>query len=192
MLSKPLRELTFTVVDTETTGLSPANDRLVEIAAIKVKPNLFIDIHDTFSELINPLCPISYRSYRVHGISNDMVQDKPTIDKVMPSFLDYVTDTVIVAHNAKFDISFINQALCETGLEPTFLHVIDTVKIAKLAFPAFGRYNLDSLIDLLNLYTEVDGLSRHRALFDAFHTAKLLTYCLESLEDSGIRHISDL
>lgn len=192
MLDKPLNQLTFTVVDTETTGMSPKYARLLEIAAVKVKPELVIDMHDTFSQLINPQCPISYDCYRIHGISDDMVADKPVIANVIPDFAEFTKNTVLVAHNARFDMGFIECAFKESGIRPPFLGVLDTVKMAKKAYPHFKRYNLDSMIELLNIRADVRGGSRHRALFDAAHTARLLILCIKNLELMGIKYIHDL
>lgn len=192
MLTKPLRELKFTVFDTETTGLSPKSARLVEIASVKVEEDFTINHADYFSQLINPLCRIGYDSYKIHKISNDMVADKPTIDKVLPSFAGVISDTVLVAHNAKFDMSFLDAASENAGLKLTHLAVLDTVILARKAFPKLKSYNLDTMIDYLGISVTIQGNGRHRALFDALNTAELFIKCLEALEKKGVKYICDL
>lgn len=192
MLNKPLKDLTFTVIDTETTGMSPKYARLLEISAVKINPTLSIDKGNYFSTLINPECKIDYSAYRVHGISENMVKDKPFIYEVLPEFNDFVKDTVLVAHNAKFDMGFLNYAYNECSISPQYLTVIDTIKLSKIAFPNLRSYSLDNMIQTLNINISINNSYRHRALFDALHTASLLVKCINNLELLGIRYIYDL
>lgn len=192
MNKMPLSEITFTVVDTETTGFSPKSARLVEIAAVKVRPGLAIDTEDTFAHLVNPGCKIGYDTFKIHGISNEMVADKPLIGEIIQKFINYSHNTVLVAHNAKFDMSFINAAIEENGLTATHIGVIDTVSLARKAFPGCDSYKLDAMIELLNLQTFTDDSHRHRALFDASHTANLLIKCIKTLSMKGIDDFFDL
>lgn len=186
MNKTPISEVTFTVVDTETTGYSPKFARLVEIAAVKVKPGLSVDTEDTFAHLVNPGCKIGYDTFKIHGISNEMVADKPYISEIIPQFIDYAKNTVIVAHNARFDMGFINAAIAENGLTPSHIAVIDTVQLARKAFPGCESYCLDAMIELLDLQNFTDDSRRHRALFDAAHTANLLVKCIKVLSRRGI------
>ena len=201
MLSKLLRDQTFTVVDTETTGLSPIHDELVEIAAIQVKPDLHVDVKNSYSTLINPQCKISYSAYRVHGITDEMVKDKPLISTVIKDFEEFSRNTIIVAHNARFDMGFIKNAYKRNNINTSPIIVLDTIKISKKVYPSLRRYNLDTMIETLDLHTkiealplrtEITGLNRHRALFDAIYTAMLLVHCIEELERMDIEYTNDL
>ena len=98
----------FTAIDTETTGLYNKSDRIIEIGAVKFCKDGVID---KFSTLINPQMPIPYASTKVNGITNQMVCDCPTFFEIHQDFLDFIKDTVLVAHNANFDIGFINSEL---------------------------------------------------------------------------------
>ncbi len=192
MLNKPLKNLTFTVIDTETTGMSPKYARLLEISAVKINPTLLIDENNYFSTLINPECKIDYSAYRVHGISENMVRDKPFINEVLPKFNDFVKDTVLVAHNARFDMGFLNYAYNKYSIPPKYITVLDTIKLSKIAFPNLHSYSLDNMIQTLNINIPMIDSYRHRALFDALHTASLLVQCIKNLEQIGIKYIYDL
>lgn len=192
MLKMPLSQLTFTVVDTETTGFSPKSAKLVEIGALRVNNDMTIDTENMFSQLVNPQCHIGYDTYRIHGISNEMVANMPDISEVIPKFVDFSKNTVIVAHNARFDMGFIDAAMSEYGLEQAHIAVLDTVKLARKAFPGFKSYSLDVMINHLNLTADIEDSYRHRALFDAAHTAQLLIKCIKILTDKGAVNLSDL
>jgi DNA polymerase III epsilon subunit len=156
----------FTIFDTETTGLSPLNgDRIIEIAAIKIQG---IDLLGEFEKLINPERSIPYEAQRIHKISEDMVQDSPTIEKVLPDFLDFVAGTTLIAHNASFDLAFINHEIERNGLLHPPLEAICTVNLARRILPKLSSHSLDSLISHLNIICE----RRHRALDDVKATAK--------------------
>lgn len=193
MLNQPLNKLTFTVVDTETTGLSIKKDRIIEIAAIRINPDLLIDKNNTFSQLINPQCHIHDHSYKVHGINDAMVANKPLIADIIPEFAEFMKNTILVFHNAKFDMSFIKPAFEVANINPTFLNVLDTIAIAKKAFPKLKKYNLDNITKTLNISADAqEGYHRHRALFDATLTAQLLVLCIKNLERMGIKYIHEL
>ncbi|MDO7203097.1 exonuclease domain-containing protein [Paraclostridium bifermentans] len=96
----------FVVFDIETTGFSNTNDKITEIGAVKIEN---FKVVDRFSELVNPETDISYKIQELTGITNDLVADKPTIDAILPKFLEFVGDDVLVAHNADFDMGFISQ-----------------------------------------------------------------------------------
>ncbi len=97
---------TFVVFDIETTGFSNTNDKITEIGAVKIEN---FKIVDRFSELINPEKDISYKIQELTGITNELIKDKPTIEEVLPKFMEFVGDSVLVAHNAEFDTGFISQ-----------------------------------------------------------------------------------
>lgn len=192
MKNTPFNKLTYTVVDTETTGYSPKYAKMVEIAAVKIYPDYNIDYENTFSELINPEIEIPYNAYKIHKISNEMVQDKPLIHEVLPSFLSFATNTVIVGHNVNFDMRFIEHEASCCSLPLQFPFSIDTVKLARKAVPGLPAYKLDNLIEYFNINLNIPESDRHRALFDAVNTAIVLTECFKLLEKQGIYDISHL
>jgi DNA polymerase-3 subunit epsilon len=187
MLNKRFDELTFTVFDTETTGMSPEKGaRLVELCAVKVRPGLILDLNDTFSTLINPKTNIPYSAYSIHGISTAMVADKPEAKDVLPSFFAFAEGTVAAAHNARFDCSFIRHHCAEAQMNLTLPHILDTVKLAKHSHSGLSSYSLSNLIHHFEMNIPLPDTYRHRALFDAAHTALLLTICLKTLVNMNI------
>jgi len=196
MLDKRFDEVTFTVFDTETTGMSPDKGaRLLEIGAVKVRPGLIIDLKETYETLINPETNIPYHAYAVHGISSSMVCGKPVISEVLPGFYDFSRDTVAAAHNARFDCSFVKHHSEECSIEFGLRNVIDTVKLAKSSHEGLPSYSLGNLIEHFDMNIPMPDTYRHRALFDAAHTALLLTICLKNLISRNIctfRHLSTL
>ncbi len=175
-------ELTFTVFDTETTGMSPDKGaKLLEIGAVKVKPGLIIDLQDTYNTLINPKTDIPYNAYAVHGISTKMVHDKPEAKEVLPEFFfQFSKDTVIAAHNARFDCSFVQHHSAEASIECRLDKIIDTVKLARMAHAGLKKsYSLGNLIHHFDMKIPLPDTYRHRALYDAAHTALLLTICFK-------------
>ncbi|WP_423302513.1 PolC-type DNA polymerase III [Deferribacter thermophilus] len=171
-MNKDITSYKFTVVDTETTGLTPYKGaKLVEIGAVRIDEGLKINLERGFSTLINPEKPIPYSAYKIHKINDDMVRHAPTIEKVLPHFSNYVENTVFVAHNAPFDFKFIDYFYKACRLSCPLIAVLDTIKIAKRVIPGLKSYSLDSLINYFNLKIELPGTYRHRAIFDAIHTA---------------------
>ncbi len=192
MKNLPFRELTYTVVDTETTGYSPKYAKMVEIAAVKIYPDFTIDYQNTFTQLVNPEINIPYDAYKVHNISNEMVKDKPLIHEIMPSFLSFAKDTILVGHNINFDMRFICKEAEKCNLDLPFIHVLDTLSLSKKAVPGLPAYKLDNLIEYFNINLHIEESDRHRALFDAVNTAIVMINCLEILTNKGICNISNL
>lgn len=194
MFDTRFEELTFTVFDTETTGLSPDKGaRLVEIAAVKVKPGLVLDLTDSYDTLINPKAPIPYNAYAVHGINTAMVADKPEIKDVLPEFYEFASDTIVAAHNARFDCSFVKHHSTRDCINFPLTKIIDTVKLAKNSHKGLPSYSLGNLIQHFEMKIPLPDTYRHRALYDAAHTALLLTICLKQLASQDIctfRHLS--
>ncbi|MEC9492161.1 3'-5' exonuclease [Flexistipes sp.] len=198
----PLSELEFTVFDTETTGLSPYKGaKLVEIGAVKVRKGLNLDLSSTFTRLINPKIRIPYSAYKIHKISNEKVIHAPDISEVLPEFAEFTENSVVVAHNAKFDFKFIDYFMKEHNMQCSIVNILDTLSLTRLLFPEIGRYNLDRLIDYFSLHelTEeaVKGLHtenmfgndehyRHRALYDAINTAFIFIRCVEKIKRLGL------
>ena len=166
----------FTVFDVETTGMSPARDRIVEIAAIHVDT----DGHMTrFHSLINPGVPIPYQASRVHNISDDMVADAPGFSQIGPRFMDLARGSTLVAHNARFDLGFLQESLFRTGQQLWKGNTMDTLKLARQAFKGLPSYSLQNLRIALCL-PDFDG-NAHRAYADVEWTVHLLARILDSL-----------
>lgn len=152
------------VLDTETTGLSPKEGhRIIEIGAVEIINK--IRTGETFHVYINPEVEISAGAFRVHGISNEFLSDKPKFDAVVSDFKDFIQDSKLIAHNAPFDMGFINHHLRQLKL-PAILDdlVIDSLAIARRKYPG-QKNSLDALCSRLN----VDSSNRvlHGALLDA-------------------------
>lgn len=157
---------TIIVLDTETTGLDHKCEKLIEIAAVKMKNG---EVIETFSSLVNPQKPIRYSSFLIHNISEEMVQDAPNIEEVLPKFLKFVGDHAFVAHNAIFDYSFINEAMKATYGKRFLNHRIDTFEMYRSVFPDEGSHGLNALLRRFGFNEDVV----HRALDDAMCLAKV-------------------
>lgn len=156
---------TYVVFDIETTGLSSRNDKITEIGAVKIKDGI---ITDRFSQLINPEKEIPQIVVELTGISNSLVENEPTIEKVIPEFYEFAKDAVLVAHNAKFDISFIRREYKNNNIE--FNHpILDTLVLARATMTHMKRFNLGTLCKNLG----VSLVGAHRAVNDAEATAEV-------------------
>ena len=164
----------FTAFDTETTGLSSKYEKIIEIGAVKFDKNGIID---TYSVLINPEKVISSNITSITGITNQMVSDCKTFSEIAPSFLNFINETKLVAHNAKFDIGFVNAELEKTpynNLRKSQCNAVDTVKVAQKVFPELGCYKLQELAKHFNI--KVDAA--HRAYDDARVCMELFVLCM--------------
>lgn len=171
-------------VDIETTGLSYANDKIIEIGAVKMRNNQIIA---QFSELIDPGIDIPYNIIQLTGIDNRMVKGSPDIKEVIPKFIEFIGDTPLVAHNAQFDMSFIKKNAQDIGLyikNP----IIDTLTMSRLIFPHIKKYKLDVVAKYLNISLD----NHHRAIDDAACAGKILYKCFEIIKDKGASTISDI
>lgn len=156
----------FTIFDTETTGLSPLNgDRIIELAAIKIQG---VDLVDQFESLVNPERKIPFEAQRINNINDEMVKDAPKIGEVLPKFLDFAAGSVLIAHNASFDLAFVNFEMEKAGILHPPLEALCTVNLARRVLPRLGSHSLDSIIHFLN----INCSRRHRALDDVKATAK--------------------
>lgn len=153
----------FVAIDVETTGLSPITNELIEVSAIKYDGNKRID---TFSTLIKPKVRIPYYITNITGITNDMVEEVPEVEEVMPELIDFVGDLPIVAHNANFDYKFIQNY---SNNSFTKNKVIDTVPIGRRLYPELPNHKLGTIAKHIGI-TE-DGF--HRAEFDCECCAKI-------------------
>jgi DNA polymerase III epsilon subunit len=155
-------------LDIETTGLYPERgDRIVEIGAVPIVGREILLEHG-FEALINPGIPISPEISRINGITDDMVRDAPTLETVLPDFLAFIGDQTIIAHNASFDVGFINHYLVASGAARLENRIIDTLVLSRKAFPNAHSHNLDALLHRLHIIYSHE--QRHRSIGDAYLT----------------------
>ncbi|WP_412063671.1 DEDD exonuclease domain-containing protein [Rubrivirga sp. IMCC45206] len=164
----------FVIVDTETTGSRAGDDRIIEIGAARLVGG---EIVDTFQQLIDPGRHVPQRITRLTGISTAMVYGQPDAAEVMPQFVDFLGDSVLVAHNLPFDARFLDVALAESGLPPLQNQSLDTLRLARRLLSSLPSKGLSKLTQHFGI--KVNG--RHRALGDAVATAELLVILLERL-----------
>ena len=157
---------TFVAFDVETTGLSPVKDRIAEIGAVKFSN---AGIVANFSTLVNPGIPMPAAAGRVNKITDIMLAGQPPIEKVLPEFLEFISGSIVIAHNAPFDCGFIRENLArlfDIGLVPCRSlpnKIVDTLNLARRLFPGRNRYNLQELaLDL-----GIQAAQAHRAADDA-------------------------
>ncbi len=183
----PIEETDFVVFDTETTGTSPL-DSLLELGAVKMRG---FKVVDTFRTLIRPTTPISSRAFSVHGISEEMVRHAPRAATALQEFGEFCQDSVLVAHNAPFDLKIVSVHL--QRLEKPLLEnpVLDTKRVSRKHFPHDGNPTLDNLCRVWGSPFE----GRHRALEDARHTAFVMSrmaYKMGIDPGTPIRNLLDL
>ena len=170
--------------DIETTGFSPKKDRIIEIGAVKIDNGI---ITDRYNSLVNPKTPIPFHIEKLTGISDNMVIEAPTIDKVLPEFLEFCNDSVLVAHNASFDISFIAENAEKQGIELDYT-VVDTVGLARLLIADLSRYTLNNLAKHFKISLE----NHHRAVDDASATAEIFLKLTSMLKEKGVSNLDDI
>ena len=154
----------FTVFDLETTGMSPVRDRIVEIGAVRVETDGTLS---RFETLVNPGVPIPRQVVAIHGIDDDMVADSPRFKDAAYSFLDFARGSRLVAHNARFDFSFLQESLARTALPLWKNGVYDSIILIRRAYPGLPSYSLQSLRRTLCLGQDIDDARPHRAGYDA-------------------------
>jgi DNA polymerase III epsilon subunit family exonuclease len=166
----------FTVFDIETTGMSPVHNRIVEIAAIRVD----IDGKQSrYQSLINPGCNISSRLTAIHGITDDMVKDSNTFTQVGYDFINFSEGSTLVAHNARFDLSFLQESLSRVGLRPWKGKTMDTIPLIKRAYPGLPSYSLQNLRFNFGLDGEIGPA--HRAFADVEWTLEVFAMTMRRL-----------
>ena len=175
---------TFVVFDLETTGFSAEVDRIIEIGAVKIKNG---EIVDNFSKFVNPKIPIPFRIEKLTGINDSMVMEAEPIEKILPEFIEFCGDAVMVAHNAGFDTSFIINNAERLGIkyDPT---IMDTVLLAQFVIPNLHNYKLDTLCKHLAVSLE----NHHRAVDDAQATAYIYLKMVKMLEERDIFDLDKL
>ena len=178
---RPLSELVYTVFDTETTGLNPSGgDEIIQIGAARVVNGRLLR-QESFEQLVDPGRDIPAAGIPIHGITPDMVVGQPRIDEVLPAFHQFAQDTVLVAHNAAFDMKFLQLLEPRTGLrfqQP----VLDTLLLSAVVHPNQESHRLEAIAERFGITV----LGRHTALGDALVTAEVLLKLTPLLRDMGI------
>ncbi|MDP4177543.1 MAG: PolC-type DNA polymerase III, partial [Bacillota bacterium] len=174
----------YCVLDLETTGFSPVTEKITEIGIMKIKEGKILD---KFSCFVNPEKPIPQRVVEVTNITDDMVRDAETIEQVFPKMLDFIKDSILVAHNAEFDIGFLKHNAKELGFDFDFTY-LDTLSLAQEVFPNFKTYKLGRIAKNLGIKVDV----AHRALDDVDTTVKIFNIMLDKLKERGAVSIEDI
>lgn len=175
---------TFVVFDIETTGFSAAEDRIIEIGAVKITDGAIVD---RFSTFVNPEVPIPFEIQQLTHITDDMVLEASKIEEALPAFLDFVGESALVAHNAGFDVGFIEQNCVRLGRSRTFTSV-DTVGLARVLLPTLSKYKLNIVAKALNISLE----NHHRAVDDAAATAEIYVKFIEMLKERGMTTLKEV
>lgn len=180
-------DTTYCVLDLETTGFSAKTEKITEIGIMKVKNG---EVIDEFSCFVNPEKHIPQRVSEVTNITDDMVKDAKTIKDVFPDVLEFLGDpnnTVIVAHNANFDVGFLKQNAINLGYKFDYTY-LDTLSLAKDLFPNYKKYKLGKIAENLGIKVEV----AHRALDDVDTTVKVFRVMMDMLKEKGAKTVADI
>ncbi len=181
-----LEEETYVVFDVETTGLSAVYDTIIELAAVKVKGGEIIDKFEAFA---NPHRPLSATIIELTGITDDMLQDAPDVVDVIRDFREWIGDDILVAHNASFDMGFLNVAYKKLlEVEKAKNPVIDTLELGRFLYPEFKNHRLNTLCKKF----DIELTQHHRAIYDTEATAYLLLKMLKDAAEKGIQYHDEL
>ncbi len=175
----------YVIFDVETTGLYNNVDTIIEIGAVKIKNG---EIVGEFNELINPNIPLSEKIIELTKITDDMLVDKDTLNNVLPKFLDFVGNSVLVAHNAMFDIGFLNKWSKEILDNEISNTILDTVALSQTLFKDLKNHKLNTVAS----YLGIPLLNHHRAVDDAKATAKIFLKCVEILKENNVKNLKEL
>jgi DNA polymerase III subunit alpha, Gram-positive type len=183
--SRLLKDLDFVVVDVEATGAKTPPNRLIELGAYRIRGGRIVD---KFLSLVNPEIPIPRFVASLTGISNDMVKNAPVFAEVAPQWLDFVSDSVLVAHNAPFDTSFLNHEISRVYANHRMVNPhLCTVRLSRRAFPDLSNHRLETIAQ----HFSIPIASRHRAGSDALATAEIFIVLLTELQEThGIKDLA--
>jgi len=184
ILHKPVDDIVFASIDVETTGLSPLNSRVCEIAAVTFQGS---ERKGDFSALLNPEIPIPCLASSIHGITDDMVCQSPKFGEVVHKLAAIMEGTVLLGHNVKFDIKFLEMEFERVGMKFPELEFVDTLEIAR----KFGKFNNNKLGTVAKeLGISVEGW--HRALSDVIMTQKIFAHFIILFKKDGIVTFGDM
>jgi DNA polymerase III subunit epsilon len=183
---QPLAALAYTVFDTETTGLNPsAGDEIVSIGAVRIVNGRLLE-HEVFEQLVDPGRAMSPEATKITGIETSMLDDQPTIDRVLPAFHQFCADTVLLAHNAAFDMRFLRLKEEASGVRFT-QPVLDTLLLSAVIHPDFDAHRLEVIAERMG----VSPIGRHTALGDAMMTGEVFLRMIPLLAQQGIRTLGE-
>ena len=182
---RKLADDTYVVFDVETTGLSAVYDTIIELAAVKIKNGEIIDKFESFA---NPHKPLSATIINLTSITDDMLQDAPEVEAVLKRFHRWTEDAIFVAHNASFDMGFLNVGYKKVGLEKAANPVIDTLELGRLLYPELKNHRLNTLAKKL----DVELTQHHRAIYDAEATGYIFLKMLRDAAEKEIEYHDQL
>ncbi|NPA51404.1 MAG: 3'-5' exonuclease [Aquificae bacterium] len=186
MYNLTIDEVSFCIIDLETTSLSPETGEIIEIAAIKYEGSI---ITEKFNTLIKPSTHyIPENITKLTGITTAMIIDQPKIEEIFDQFIDFVNDTVLVAHNAKFDLAFLNHVSNQLYGKNIKLPVVCTCNLARRLFPETKSKSLSNLAYHFNIPFK----QRHRAMSDALVTLEIFKKMLELFQDFNVTKMADI
>lgn len=169
-------EITFVIFDFETTGMSPVyGGKICEIGAVKIKGRETLGQLDT---LINPQCPITPGATSVNGITDEMVVDAPKIQEILPRFLRFIEGAILVAHNVRFDLSFLAASVYEQRFAPLSNPFLDSLTLSRKLYAQYRRHSLDELRQRFQIYYP----GAHRGLGDALTTRDVFWIFLDEIK----------
>ncbi len=179
-----LDNATFVVFDVETTGLSTAYDTIIELAAVKIKDGKVID---TFERFANPHKPLTAKIIELTHITDDMLVDAPEADQVVTEFREFIGDSIVVAHNASFDMGFLYTAYKKAGIQDVAHPVIDTLELSRMLNPTLKSHRLNTLSKKYG----IELTQHHRAIYDTEATGELMLHLLKEAKEKGILYHDD-
>ncbi|CDQ19708.1 DNA polymerase III PolC-type [Halobacillus karajensis] len=182
---RELEDAVYVVFDVETTGLSAVYDKIIELAAVKVQGGEIIDRFESFA---NPHQPLSQTTIDLTGITDDMVKDAPEIEQVLRDFHEWTEDGILVAHNASFDMGFLNAGYQAIDLGKSKNPVIDTLELARFLVPELKNHRLNTLCKKF----DIELTQHHRAIYDAEATGYLLWKLIKRAMEKGITNHKNL
>lgn len=180
-----LKQATYVIFDVETTGLSVINNRIIELAGVKMQDGKEIDRFATF---INPHEKIPYNIQQLTNITDDMVVGAPDIEEELPKFVEFIGDSVLVAHNARFDMGFLQANLKRMGLPDVTNSVLDTLELARFLFPSMKNHRLNTLSDKFKVGLD----NHHRAIDDSIALGFVLYHLINEANDRQITSLAKL
>lgn len=169
-----LKSTPFVVVDVETTGLDPAAERICEVGALRLVGG---KEQARFQSLVQPNHPMGAEARQKHGITDEMLKDAPTFDRIAGELRKFLAGSVLVAQNAEFDVGFLNAEFVRAGMTKLAMPALDTILLARKARPGLSSYNLDNLA----LHFRLRFKERHRSIGDCEVTGGVFWQCVEAL-----------